>query len=170
MLFLPCSYCAMVPRGFSCQRHSSPYSIRSHVTSLQGPCLLLLALLVILLPNSLCKDSIFSLLHFDDIFSDVVATQKRGSPRIPKLPKFPKSSQRANENFGLTLGMGMGLGWFWLWVNFGLSLGSLGVLGKSRKKKKKEANLKSHPLRDKIDGRIETAFQRSVESNPFSRE
>jgi len=80
------------------------------VTSLQGPCLLLLALLVILLPNSLCKDSIFSLLHFDDIFSDVVATQKRGSPRIPKLPKFPKSSQRANENFGLTLGMGMGLG------------------------------------------------------------
>ena len=29
---------------------------------------------------------------------------------------------------------------------------------------------KSHPLRDKIDGEIETAFQRSVESNPFSRE
>ena len=29
---------------------------------------------------------------------------------------------------------------------------------------------KSHPLRGKIDGGIETAFQRSVESNPFSRE
>lgn len=106
MLFLPCSYCA-VPRGFHVNVTLVPAASGltwHHFKDLaSSDCLCL----VILLPNSLCSDSIFSL-HFDDIFDGGAATAQK----------------------------------------------------------------KSHLPRDKIDGKYRNrlfAFQRSVESNPFSR-
>ena len=92
---------------FSCQRHSSPSSIRSHVTSLQGPRLLWLPL-----PCHLTTKFTLLRLYFQ-----------------PSL-----------------------------WWHFRCWCSN--------------SAKKSHLLRDKIDGKYRNrlfAFQRSVESNPFSR-